>query len=71
MWRKRCNYLIKTTYIADYENEGKKMIEFCTYILIKEYLGLFELHVGKKAFDEIKTGFDSMIQSLKWKMPLR
>jgi hypothetical protein len=59
--------LPSTTYIADYDREGKKMIEYCTYILNKEHLGLFELHVERKAFNKIKTGFDSMIQSFKWK----
>jgi len=59
--------LPSSAYIADYDNEGKKMTEYGTYILNEQYLGLFKLHAEKKSFDEIKTGFDSMVQSLKWK----
>jgi tetratricopeptide (TPR) repeat protein len=55
------------TYIADYDSEDKKMVEYRTYVLDNQgMLGSFCLRVEKETFDEIKTDIDSIVQSFKW-----
>ena len=54
------------SFIADYDKEDKKMVAYRTYILDKQELGVFDIKMEKENFDEIKTDFDSIAQSLKW-----
>ena len=55
------------TYIADYDKEGKKMVEYRTYILNKNELVSFCHRLEKEAFEKLKPGFDSIVKSFKWK----
>jgi hypothetical protein len=58
--------LPSSTYVADYDKEDKKMVLYRTYMLNKKELCVFELKIEKENFDEVKTDFDSIVQSFKW-----
>jgi hypothetical protein len=53
-------------YLADYDSEDKKMVEYRTYILGPQEGATFVLRTDKETFYEIKEDLDSIIQSLKW-----
>jgi TonB family protein len=60
------NGLPSSTYIADYDSDNKKMVQYRTDILDKQELSVFELHVEKEKFNEIETDIDNIVQSFKW-----
>jgi TonB family protein len=58
--------LPSSTFVADYDSDNKKMVQYRTDILDKQEVSVFELHVEKEKYNEIKTDIDSIVQSFKW-----
>ncbi len=54
-------------YIADYEDEGKAMVEYRSYLLDKSIVYWFVFRIEKELFEANKTQFDSIINSFELK----
>ncbi len=53
------------TYVADYQDEGKDMVEYRTYLLGKSMVYWFVFRIEKDQFEQSKAAFDSIVASLK------
>jgi len=51
-------------YIADYDDKGKKKVEYRTYIVGKSMIYWFVFRIDKDKFQENRSTFDSIVQSL-------
>ena len=55
--------LPSSTFIADYEDKGKNMVEYRTYIIGKSHVFRFVFRIEAKNFEANKPEFDMIIQS--------
>jgi beta-lactamase regulating signal transducer with metallopeptidase domain len=53
------------SYVADYADEGKAMVEYRSYILGKSMVYWFVFRIEKDKFDSNKELFDSIVKSFK------
>jgi hypothetical protein len=51
------------SYAADYEDKGKAMVEYRTYILGESMVYWFVFRIEKDTFEANKPGFDSIVRS--------
>ena len=52
-----------STFIADFEDKNKEMVEYRVYILGRSHVYWFVFRTEKENFEESKSEFDTIIQS--------
>ncbi|HSW44833.1 MAG TPA: HEAT repeat domain-containing protein [Phycisphaerae bacterium] len=56
-------------FIADYQNDGKNMIEYRTYIVGKQAVYWFVFRIEKNGFDAMRATYDGIVGSFAAKSP--
>jgi len=54
-------------YVADYQDEGKPMVEYRTYILGKSMVYWFVFRIEKNEFDDAKAELDRIVDGFTGK----